>query len=42
MNVIDLGILATNYDWAATGPVPEPVCLSLLAVGGVALLRRRA
>ncbi len=36
----DLAMLATNYG-TVVHPVPEPVTLSLLAVGGAALLRRR-
>ena len=43
VNVVDLGILAKNYDWvgAPAGAVPEPATLSLLALGGLALLRRK-
>jgi len=43
----DMGILATNYDLNAGGvagaaaPVPEPATLSLLALGGFVLIRRR-
>jgi hypothetical protein len=37
----DLAMLATNYG-TVVHPVPEPVTLSLLAVGGAALLRRRS
>ncbi len=42
VSLADLTILATNYGDSAPGaPVPEPVSLSLLAIGGVALLRRK-
>jgi hypothetical protein len=37
----DLAMLATNYG-TVVHPVPEPVTLSLLAVGGAVLLRRRS
>jgi len=44
VDVVDLGILATNYDWAApgasNGAVPEPATMSLLVLGGLAMLRR--
>jgi len=38
VDVSDLGILAGNY---GGGPVPEPATLSLLVLGGLALLRRK-
>ena len=42
VDVVDLGILAKNYDWVSpSGQVPEPICLSLMAIGAAALLRRR-
>ncbi len=42
VSLADLTILATNYGNSAPGaPVPEPVSLSLLAIGGFALLRRK-
>jgi hypothetical protein len=45
VDVLDLGILAKNYDWsgapAGGSVVPEPMTLSLLAVGAAALLRRK-
>jgi hypothetical protein len=37
----DLAMLATNYG-TVVHPVPEPITMSLLAVGGAALLRRRS
>jgi hypothetical protein len=42
VDVVDLGILAKNYDWsgAPLPPTPEPATLSLLALGGLALIRR--
>jgi hypothetical protein len=36
----DLAMLATNYG-TVVHPVPEPITMSLLAVGGAVLLRRR-
>ena len=42
VDATDLAILAANFGYVApTGAVPEPVALGLLAVGGLALLRRR-
>jgi hypothetical protein len=41
VNVGDLGILAGNYGSSAAASVPEPLSLSLLTVGGLALLRRK-
>jgi hypothetical protein len=45
VNVGDLGVLAGNWGWSGTpvpgAPVPEPAALSLLALGGLMLLRRR-
>ena len=41
VNGTDLAILAGNIGFAApTGAVPEPITMSLLAAGGLALLRR--
>ena len=38
----DLSLLGANWLWTATaGAVPEPATLSLLALGGMALVRRR-
>ncbi len=39
VNVTDTQILKSNFGFVA--PVPEPITLSLLAVGGAAILRRR-
>jgi hypothetical protein len=42
VGIADLAALADNYGRTCLrNPVPEPVSLSLLAVGGLALLRRR-
>ncbi len=44
VNVLDLGALANAYRWDGTGggePVPEPLSLAVLALGGLALIRRR-
>ncbi|HDZ21816.1 hypothetical protein LCGC14_0368990 [marine sediment metagenome] len=38
----DLAILKTNFGFIADPAVPEPVTIGLLALGGLALLRRRA
>jgi hypothetical protein len=42
VDVVDLGILAKNYDWVGSPavPTPEPLTLSLLATGALALIRR--
>ena len=43
INGTDLAILAGNLGFVApAGAVPEPISLSLMAIGGVALLRRRS
>ena len=48
INVGDLGVLASHWGWVSPGPaipptsVPEPACLTLLGLGGLALLRRRS
>ncbi len=42
ITLADLTILATKFGDSAPGaPIPEPVSLGLLAIGGVALLRRK-
>ncbi len=41
INTTDLAILATNFGFVASGAVPEPATMSLLALGGLAVLRRR-
>jgi probable HAF family extracellular repeat protein len=42
INATDLAILAANFGYAApTGTVPEPTTMGLLALGGLALLKRR-
>ena len=42
VNTTDLTILATNFGFVASGAVPEPATMSLLALGSLALLRRRS
>ena len=41
VNGTELSILAGTFGSVATAPVPEPMTLGLLAVGGLAILRRR-
>ena len=42
INATDLAIIQAQFGFAAAGaPVPEPMTLGLLAVGGLAALRRR-
>ena len=41
LDLLDLDILGQHYGESLGGTVPEPVMLSLLALGGVAVIRRR-
>ncbi len=41
VNVQDLSILATNWGFGTAGAVPEPGAVSILALGGLWLIRRR-
>ena len=41
INGTDLSILSSTFGNVATAAVPEPVTLGLLAIGGMAMLRRR-
>ena len=43
VDIFDLSILANHYGHGTGGgtPVPEPGVLALLALGGLALIRRR-
>lgn len=43
VNIGDLTLLAGNFGTSTSGatPIPEPAALSLLALGGLALIRRR-
>ena len=42
INATDLAILAANFGYVApTGVVPKPVTVSLLSLGGLALLKRK-
>ena len=43
VDVFDLALLANSYGYNGTvgGTVPEPAALAILAIGGLALVRRR-
>ena len=43
VSIGDLSLMAGNWGWepAENGVIPEPGVLSLMALGGLALLRRR-
>ena len=42
VDVFDLSILANNYGYGTGGePIPEPATLAILALGGLALIRRK-
>ena len=43
VDATDLAIMAANFGYTAPpAPVPEPITMSLLSIGGLALLRRRS
>ena len=42
VDVGDLGVLGANYVIVTSGSVPEPMTLSLLAIGALGLLRKRS
>ena len=42
INGTDLSILSSSFGFVAAAAIPEPMTLSLLAAGAVALLRRRS
>ena len=41
VSILDLGVLGDNYNQSIPGAIPEPATMSLLAIGAVALIRRR-
>ncbi len=41
VGILDLGTLGDNYGFTGDAVLPEPATLGLLAIGGVAILRRR-
>ena len=41
VDLIDLGAVGDNYGFVATAPIPEPATMTLLALGGIALIRRK-
>jgi len=41
VDTVDLTILGTYFGFVASSPIPEPATMSLLALGGIAALRRR-
>ena len=41
VDILDLGSLGDNYNSALPGAIPEPATMSLLAIGAVALIRRK-
>ncbi len=41
VGLTDLSMMASNWQYGVTTAVPEPATMSLLAIGGIALLRRR-
>ena len=41
VDLLDLGVLGDNYNLSLPGAIPEPATMSLLAIGAVALIRRK-
>jgi len=41
VDTVDLTILGTYFGFVASSPIPEPVTISLLGFGGLAMLRRK-
>jgi len=41
VDTVDLTILGTYFGFVASAPIPEPATMTLLAIGGLAILRRK-